>query len=72
MLNGKQQNNTEPVQGPGSDSTTTAKLRGTHKVKPEKTIAVVTCSCGGKIPWDLSDRDTGFCPYCGLFLKVTK
>jgi len=34
-----------------------------------KRLSVVTCSCGGKIAWDIGEK-SGFCPYCGTFLSI--
>jgi hypothetical protein len=34
-----------------------------------KELSVVTCSCGGKIPWNIREK-SDFCPYCGMFLNI--
>lgn len=41
-------------------------------VKPEINITPVVCPrCAGQISWNLSQGYEGFCPYCGLFLRLT-
>jgi virulence-associated protein VagC len=41
-------------------------------VKPEAQIQPVVCPrCAGQISWNLDQGLEGFCPYCGLFLKLT-
>jgi hypothetical protein len=42
-------------------------------VKPETNITPVVCPrCAGQISWNLDQGLDGFCPYCGLFLKLTR
>lgn len=41
-------------------------------VKPETNITPVVCpQCAGQISWNLEQGFEGFCPYCGLFLRLT-
>ena len=41
-------------------------------VKPEAQIQSVVCPrCAGQISWNLDQGLEGFCPYCGLFLRLT-
>jgi len=41
-------------------------------VKPETNITPVVCPrCAGQISWNLAQGLEGFCPYCGLFLRLT-
>ena len=41
-------------------------------VKPEARIQPVVCPrCAGQISWNLDQGLEGFCPYCGLFLRLT-
>jgi len=41
-------------------------------VKPEAQIQPVVCPrCAGQISWNVEQGLEGFCPYCGLFLKLT-
>jgi len=40
-------------------------------VKPETQIQPVVCPrCAGQISWNIQQGLEGFCPYCGLFLKL--
>jgi len=40
-------------------------------VKPEARITPVVCPrCTGQISWNLDRGLEGFCPYCGLFLRL--
>jgi len=40
-------------------------------VKPEAQIQPVVCPrCAGQISWNIDQGLEGFCPYCGLFLKL--
>jgi len=42
-------------------------------VKPETNVTPVVCPrCAGQISWNLDQGLEGFCPYCGLFLKLTR
>jgi hypothetical protein len=41
-------------------------------VKPEAQIQPVVCPrCAGQISWNIEQGLEGFCPYCGLFLRLT-
>ena len=41
-------------------------------VKAEAQIQPVVCPrCAGQISWNLNQGLEGFCPYCGLFLRLT-
>lgn len=41
-------------------------------VKPEAQIQPVVCPrCAGQISWNIEQGVDGFCPYCGLFLRLT-
>ncbi len=41
-------------------------------VKPEAQIRPVVCPrCAGQISWNVKQGLEGFCPYCGLFLRLT-
>jgi hypothetical protein len=41
-------------------------------VRPEAHIQPVVCPrCAGQISWNLDRGPEGFCPYCGLFLRLT-
>jgi len=41
-------------------------------VKPEAQIQPVVCPrCAGQISWNIEQGVEGFCPYCGLFLRLT-
>jgi hypothetical protein len=41
-------------------------------VKPEARIRPVVCPrCAGQISWNVEQGLDGFCPYCGLFLRLT-
>jgi hypothetical protein len=41
-------------------------------VKPEVQIKPVVCPrCAGQISWNIEQGLEGFCPYCGLFLRLT-
>ena len=41
-------------------------------VKPEAQIQPVVCPrCAGQISWNVEQGLEGFCPYCGLFLRLT-
>ena len=41
-------------------------------VKPEEQIRPVVCPrCAGQISWNIDQGLEGFCPYCGLFLRLT-
>jgi hypothetical protein len=41
-------------------------------VKPEAQIIPVVCPrCAGQISWNVEQGNEGFCPYCGLFLRLT-
>jgi len=41
-------------------------------VKPEAQIQPVICPrCAGQISWNIEQGLEGFCPYCGLFLRLT-
>jgi len=41
-------------------------------VKPVEQIRSVVCPrCAGQISWNLDRGLDGFCPYCGLFLRLT-
>ncbi|MFC2072856.1 hypothetical protein ACFLUU_09240 [Chloroflexota bacterium] len=41
-------------------------------VKPEAQTQPVVCPrCAGQISWNIEQGLEGFCPYCGLFLKLT-
>jgi len=41
-------------------------------VKPVEQIRPVVCPrCAGQISWSLDRGLEGFCPYCGLFLRLT-
>ena len=41
-------------------------------VKPEAQIRPVVCPrCAGQISWNVEQGLEGFCPYCGLFLRLT-
>ncbi len=41
-------------------------------VKPEAQIQPVVCPrCAGQISWNVDQGIEGFCPYCGLFLRLT-
>jgi hypothetical protein len=41
-------------------------------VKPETQIQPVVCPrCAGQISWNIEQGLEGFCPYCGLFLRLT-
>ncbi len=41
-------------------------------VKPQMNITPVVCPrCAGQISWNLDQGLEGFCPYCGLFLRLT-
>jgi len=41
-------------------------------VKPEAQIQPVVCPrCAGQISWSVEQGLDGFCPYCGLFLRLT-
>jgi len=41
-------------------------------VKPETQIRPVVCPrCAGQISWNVEQGLEGFCPYCGLFLRLT-
>ena len=41
-------------------------------VTPEVQIRPVVCPrCAGQISWNLDQGLEGFCPYCGLFLRLT-
>ncbi len=43
------------------------------EVKPEMNITPVVCPrCAGQISWNLDQGHEGFCPYCGLFLRLTQ
>ena len=40
-------------------------------VKPEARIKPVVCPrCAGQISWNIEQGLEGFCPYCGLFLRL--
>jgi hypothetical protein len=40
-------------------------------VKPEAQIQPVVCPrCAGQISWNIEQGLEGFCPYCGLFLRL--
>jgi hypothetical protein len=42
-------------------------------VKPQENITPVVCPrCAGQISWNLDRGLDGFCPYCGLYLRLTK
>ena len=42
-------------------------------VKPEAQIQPVVCPrCAGQISWNIEQGLEGFCPYCGLFLRLTQ
>ena len=42
-------------------------------VKPETDITPVVCPrCAGQISWNLAQGLEGFCPYCGLFLRLNQ
>jgi len=42
-------------------------------VKPQDNITPVVCPrCAGQISWNLDRGLDGFCPYCGLYLRLTK
>ncbi len=41
-------------------------------VRPAMRIQPVVCPrCAGQISWNLDQGLEGFCPYCGLFLRLT-
>ena len=41
-------------------------------VRPAAQIQPVVCPrCAGQISWNLDQGLEGFCPYCGLFLRLT-
>ena len=41
-------------------------------VRPEMKIQPVVCPrCAGQISWNVEQGLEGFCPYCGLFLRLT-
>ena len=41
-------------------------------VQPETQIQPVVCPrCAGQISWNIQQGLDGFCPYCGLFLRLT-
>jgi hypothetical protein len=41
-------------------------------VRPAMRIQPVVCPrCAGQISWNLDQGPEGFCPYCGLFLRLT-
>ena len=41
-------------------------------VRPEAQIRPVVCpQCAGQISWNIDQGLEGFCPYCGLFLRLT-
>lgn len=42
-------------------------------VKSQENITPVVCPrCAGQISWNLDRGLDGFCPYCGLYLRLTK
>ena len=42
-------------------------------VRPETNVTPVVCPrCAGQISWNLDQGLEGFCPYCGLYLKLTR
>jgi hypothetical protein len=42
-------------------------------VKPETNMTPVVCPrCAGQISWNLDQGLEGFCPYCGLFMRLTQ
>ncbi len=42
-------------------------------VNPETNITPVVCPrCAGQISWNLAQGREGFCPYCGLFLRLNR
>lgn len=42
-------------------------------VKPQENITPVVCPrCAGQICWNLDRGLNGFCPYCGLYLRLTR